>query len=219
MQHSALAAIQREFAAANGVNGHASRVRRILSQLVVLFVYLVPLRIAPRSPGAPHRRWPTWAPARARSRSPSPTSGPTRGSSPSTARRTRSPWRARTSPRTGVEVELREGDLLAPLVARRAVRGDRVQPALHRRGRFPVAAAEVQREPRGALLAGADGLDAIRRLVDGAPPLLAPGGVLALEVGMGQAPATAQLMRDRGFSTVDVRKDLAGIERVVLARR
>ena len=44
---------------------------------------------------------------------------------------------------------------------------------------------------------------------------LAPGGVLALEIGAGQAPATAELLRAAGFTDVQTRRDLGGIERVV----
>jgi release factor glutamine methyltransferase len=70
-------------------------------------------------------------------------------------------------------------------------------------------------EPREALLAGPDGLDAYRALLSGSIP--APA--LALEVGEGQAPVVAELMVGAGFAAVQARKDLAGIERVVLGER
>ena len=69
-------------------------------------------------------------------------------------------------------------------------------------------------EPREALLAGPDGLDAIRTLLDAGPP----GRCLALEVGEGQAPAVGELMRNAGFTAIEMRRDLAGIERVVVGR-
>ncbi len=74
----------------------------------------------------------------------------------------------------------------------------------------------VRHEPRGALVAGADGLDVIRRLVAQA----AEGGValLALEVGAGQAGAVGELAHRAGFGDVSARRDLAGVERVVVAR-
>ncbi len=72
-------------------------------------------------------------------------------------------------------------------------------------------------EPIGALDGGADGLALIRRLVADAPARLRPGGSLVLEVAMGQAPAVAALAGP-GFGAVAVRKDLAGIERVVCMR-
>ncbi len=72
-------------------------------------------------------------------------------------------------------------------------------------------------EPRLALSGGADGLALIRRIVAEAPAHLAPGGVLALEVGAGQAPDVAALLEAAGFAEVDRRKDYAGHERVVSA--
>jgi release factor glutamine methyltransferase len=75
----------------------------------------------------------------------------------------------------------------------------------------------VDWEPREALFGGADGLAVIREIVHGAGPLLAPGGLLALEVGLGQAGAVAALMEQQGYRDVSVRKDLAGRPRVVMA--
>jgi release factor glutamine methyltransferase len=88
-------------------------------------------------------------------------------------------------------------------------------------------------EPREALLAGPDGLDAYRALLApmaGGPPECvrtsfrypeptANAQVIAVEVGEGQAPAVAELVREAGFATVAVREDLAGIERVVVGER
>ncbi|HVY79172.1 MAG TPA: peptide chain release factor N(5)-glutamine methyltransferase [Solirubrobacterales bacterium] len=71
-------------------------------------------------------------------------------------------------------------------------------------------------EPRGALLAGPDGLDAIRATV---PALAGIAKVLALEVGAGQAGAVADLLFDAGFGAIETRPDLAGIPRLVVARR
>jgi release factor glutamine methyltransferase len=76
----------------------------------------------------------------------------------------------------------------------------------------------LRHEPLSALFAGADGLDAIRALVDqlGARPAVR---LLALEVGVGQSGEVAGLMRAAGFSLVRAECDLAGIERVVLGER
>jgi release factor glutamine methyltransferase len=76
-------------------------------------------------------------------------------------------------------------------------------------------------EPREALLAGPDGLDAIRALLDGcgrgSDRISAQTvSALALEVGEGQAPAVAELLHEAGFSRTQIRPDLAGIARVVL---
>ncbi len=75
-------------------------------------------------------------------------------------------------------------------------------------------------EPRLALYGGVDGLDVYRRLVPGAALLLQPGGMLALEVGAGQADAVTGIMRASGaFPKPEARDDLAGVPRVVYARR
>ncbi len=79
---------------------------------------------------------------------------------------------------------------------------------------------EVARfEPRLALDGGDDGLDLVRLLAAQAPAHLKPGGLLALEIGAGQAPATAHLLEAAGFSQLELHEDLAGIERVVSGRR
>ncbi|HWA54502.1 MAG TPA: peptide chain release factor N(5)-glutamine methyltransferase [Solirubrobacterales bacterium] len=70
-------------------------------------------------------------------------------------------------------------------------------------------------EPREALLAGADGLDAIRAVV---PALAGSAEVLALEVGAGQAGAVGELLFAAGFGAIETRADLAGIARVVIGR-
>jgi release factor glutamine methyltransferase len=70
-------------------------------------------------------------------------------------------------------------------------------------------------EPRLALDGGADGLDVVRRIIDLAPPRLARGGFLAIEVGAGEAAAAAKAFEARGFTHVNVTRDLARIERVV----
>ncbi len=70
-------------------------------------------------------------------------------------------------------------------------------------------------EPRLALDGGGDGLDLLRRVIDGAPPLLSPGGALAVEVGAGEAPDVATLFAARGFEDVAVARDYGKIDRVV----
>jgi release factor glutamine methyltransferase len=83
-------------------------------------------------------------------------------------------------------------------------------------------------EPAAALLAGPDGLDAYRALFEprrrafssiGSKTSTALGGVaaaVAVEVGEGQAAAVAELARGAGFGEIEMRRDLAGIERVVV---
>lgn len=74
-------------------------------------------------------------------------------------------------------------------------------------------------EPASALVSGADGLDAIRRIVADAPAHLAPGGWLLLEHGHRQAGAVRGLLAAAGFGEVQSRQDLAGIERCSGGRR
>lgn len=74
-------------------------------------------------------------------------------------------------------------------------------------------------EPSFALFAGADGLSVVREIVRGAAERLAPGGLLGLEVGPGQAAAVMELAGRHGLAGARVVEDLAGRERVVLASR
>jgi release factor glutamine methyltransferase len=78
-------------------------------------------------------------------------------------------------------------------------------------------------EPREALLAGPNGLDAIRALLsecgrDSSRMSVQTSTALALEIGVGQAGSVSELMREAGFERIEVRQDLAGIERVVVGR-
>ena len=76
-------------------------------------------------------------------------------------------------------------------------------------------APEVRAEPALALDGGPDGLVLVRRLVAAAPALLNPRGALALEIGAGQAAATAALMQAAGFVEIRQRRDLGQADRVV----
>ncbi|VXC23588.1 peptide chain release factor N(5)-glutamine methyltransferase [Massilia sp. 9I] len=73
---------------------------------------------------------------------------------------------------------------------------------------------DLRFEPSGALTDHADGLSALRIIIEGAPAHLAPGGWLLLEHGYDQAQAVRALLQARGFSEVQSWRDLAGIERV-----
>jgi release factor glutamine methyltransferase len=74
-------------------------------------------------------------------------------------------------------------------------------------------------EPRMALDGGGDGLDFVRRIIDGAQAFLDPAGVLAMEVGAGEAPATRALFEEHGYREVQVERDYGKIERVVSGLR
>jgi len=74
-------------------------------------------------------------------------------------------------------------------------------------------------EPSAALLAGPDGLDAYRALAPECGRLLASDGCVALEIGQGQGDAVARLLARERLEVVERRRDLAGIERCLVARR
>jgi len=72
-------------------------------------------------------------------------------------------------------------------------------------------------EPRLALAAGSDGLAAYRSLIPRVARMLAPGGLVALEVGAGQRDAVDSILDKAGLAPSGRMADLAGIERCVLA--
>ena len=73
---------------------------------------------------------------------------------------------------------------------------------------------DLRFEPVGALTDHADGLSALRSIIQGSARHLAPGGWLLLEHGYDQAAAVRALLADAGFTDVQSWRDLAGIERV-----
>jgi release factor glutamine methyltransferase len=115
--------------------------------------------------------------------------------------------------RLGLPVEFVHGDLLAGVGAVDAV----VSNPPYVEDGAELAPEIVRHEPALALRAGPDGLDVLRLLV---PAAAAHGaGVLAVEIGAGQAPAVEALAADAGFARGERRADLAGIDRVVVAWR
>ena len=78
---------------------------------------------------------------------------------------------------------------------------------------------EVLFEPRLALDGGPDGCDIYRRIADRARSVLAPGGKLLMELGIGEAGPVAGLLADSGYTGIQTRKDYAGIDRMILAVR
>ena len=77
---------------------------------------------------------------------------------------------------------------------------------------------DVRFEPSSALVAGADGLDDIRAIIQAAPQYLLAGGWLLLEHGFDQAEAVRELLATAGFSEAHSRRDLGGHERISLGR-
>jgi release factor glutamine methyltransferase len=108
-----------------------------------------------------------------------------------------------------------EGDLVTPLAAHAPFQLIAANLPYVTSAEIAGLPAEVRAEPRLALDGGSDGLALVRRLVAEAPPLLAPGGALALEVGAGQTAETRRLMEAAGFTDLRVRRDLGEIDRVV----
>lgn len=118
-------------------------------------------------------------------------------------------------------VVFRRGDLFEPLEADERFDVVVSNPPYVLEGEAPTLQPEVAEwEPAEALFGGPDGLDVIRRLVAEVAKYLTPGGLLALEVGLGQAGSVTALVEATGaFDEVRVRRDYTGRERMVLARR
>jgi release factor glutamine methyltransferase len=92
-------------------------------------------------------------------------------------------------------------------------------PPYLRPDELPGASPELKHEPPGALVSGADGLDALRVLIAGASGRLRPGGHLLLEIGSPQGEAVMALASAAGLAGVKVVRDYAGLPRVLVASR
>ncbi len=117
-------------------------------------------------------------------------------------------------------VTFRRGDLLAPLAAGhyRAVVSN--PPYIAERERDDLPASVRDWEPAMALFGGADGMDATRRLILESAGVLEPGGVLILELDSRRADAARALAENHGgWTDVEVRADLTGRDRFLIARR
>ena len=115
-------------------------------------------------------------------------------------------------------VELLQGDLEGP-VAGRLFHLVVSNPPYVETAAIERLSAEVRREPRPALDGGPDGLSILRRIVARAPSMLVPGGWLVLEIGEEQGPSVLDLLTAAGLAQATVKKDLAGLDRIALARR
>jgi len=120
----------------------------------------------------------------------------------------------------GGRVDVRRGDLLDDLLPQERFDLIVSNPPYVPEAEYRTLEPNVRDyEPRLALHGGKDGLDAYRRLIPAAAGRLRPGGVLAVEVGAGQAAAgRALLAAAAAFEAAQERADLAGIPRVVFAR-
>jgi release factor glutamine methyltransferase len=124
---------------------------------------------------------------------------------------------ARVRPRTPVEI--REGDLLAPLgdVGKRYRLIVANPPYLTEPEYERLDPSVWQFEPREALVSGRDGLAATRALLAGAAALLEPEGMLALEIDERRTEAVRALAREYGWARIAIHDDLFGRPRYALA--
>ena len=118
-----------------------------------------------------------------------------------------------------IPVEIREGNLFAPLVDG----GERYRlivanpPYLSEREYAELDAAVRDFEPRDALVSGVDGLEATRAILAGAAAVLEPGGLLALEIDERRGDAVRDFGREFGW-LVEIHADLFGYPRYALAK-
>lgn len=118
-------------------------------------------------------------------------------------------------------VAFHAGDLLAPM-AHLAGTLDAVvsnPPYVDPAERDWLAPEVFEHEPHQALFGEGGPYGTYARLIPQAAAALAPGGFLLLEIGHGMAPRVAEACRAAGFTVLQVRCDLQGIERTVVARR
>lgn len=118
--------------------------------------------------------------------------------------------------RPAVPVEVRLGDLLAPLSEER-FRAIVANPPYLTVQEYDALDSSVRCfEPREALVSGSDGLDATRALLAGAAARLDRGGLLALEIDERRADDVSALARAEGWARTTIREDLFGRPRYAL---
>jgi len=121
-------------------------------------------------------------------------------------------------------VELLQGDLFEPLVKQLDVEAfDLIvcNPPYVSSAEYETLAKNVRDyEPKSALLAGTEGLDIYRRLIEKVDEFLKPGAALMLEIGYGQGPAVRELIEEtEAFVEIKIEKDPHDNDRVVTAER
>ena len=82
----------------------------------------------------------------------------------------------------------------------------------------PTLSREVLHDPEIALFAGARGDELVRELIDQAPTRLRPGGMLALEIGLGQSEALFSVLTEKNYRDICSRNDYNGVTRFIFAR-
>jgi release factor glutamine methyltransferase len=116
----------------------------------------------------------------------------------------------------GARFEARAGYWYKPL--KRDERFDLLvsNPPYIRTGEIGGLMPEVRdHDPKAALDGGIDGLNAHRAVAFTARNFIRPGGLIALECGVGQGEAVATILKTGGFADIVIKKDLAGLDRVV----
>jgi release factor glutamine methyltransferase len=121
--------------------------------------------------------------------------------------------------KVAARVDVRKGDLFAPVATEAAFDVVVSNPPYVRSGDLPGLQAEVRREPRLALDGGPEGLSVLARVVDGAFTHLLPGGLLALEIGEEQGAAVRDLLQARGYERVRIEPDLERRDRMAFGTR
>lgn len=125
----------------------------------------------------------------------------------------------------GLDAAFLEGSLYEPLAAYKSKRTNDTlfdiivsNPPYIESAEIETLMPEVRDfEPRIALDGGSDGLDFYRRIIEEAPVHMRKGAMIFLEIGYDQAAAVSGLLKDRGFSDIEIVKDYSGNDRVALA--
>ncbi len=113
-------------------------------------------------------------------------------------------------------VEFRQGDLLTDVNQRYDLIVANL-PYVSARDRATLS-REVGHDPAVALFGGDRGDEIVRKLIEAAPSHLAPGGLLALEVGIGQADDLAAFMAEKKYHDIETHRDYAGVIRFLFGR-
>ncbi len=116
------------------------------------------------------------------------------------------------------DIDFKVGDWFGPIS--QAARFDLIvsNPPYVAEGDPHLREGDLPWEPMAALVAGPDGLGAIRNIIGGAEPRLIRGGYLMLECGHDQGSEVAGELRKAGFCSVGVASDFAGLDRIAIGR-
>jgi len=79
-------------------------------------------------------------------------------------------------------------------------------------------AREVLHDPEVALFGGEKGDELVRALIDQAPESLLPNGLLALEIGLGQADVLRAALEAKNYHDIEPKSDYSGVARFLFAR-